>query len=70
MAKITIYGKAGSPNTKAAIAAYKEKANYVDVENDAAKLEEMLKHSGGVRRVPVIVKEEEEEVIVGHEGSS
>lgn len=28
---------------------------YHDVKKDAAKLDEMLKHSGGARRVPVIV---------------
>jgi glutaredoxin len=31
-------------------------ATYHDVQKDAARLEEMLKLSGGVRKVPVIVQ--------------
>ena len=53
MGKITIYGRAGSSNTKAVLEKYGDKATYVDVSEDVAKLQEMLKHSGGVKRVPV-----------------
>jgi glutaredoxin len=41
---------------------------YYDVSADGAKLEEMLKYSKGVRKVPVIV--EDGKVTVGFEGSS
>ena len=70
MANITIYGKLSSPNTKAALEAYGEKAKYIDV-GSGEKLDEMLEHSGGVRQIPVIVKhDEDDKVEVGHEGSS
>ncbi len=52
--KITIYGKAGCPYTDKAREGYKS-ALYFDVKQDPAKLEEMLKYSRGVRKVPVIV---------------
>lgn len=52
--KITIYGKAGCPYTEKARSAYKA-AQYFDVKQDPEKLEEMLQHSKGVRKVPVIV---------------
>jgi glutaredoxin len=41
---------------------------YYDVKTDSAKLEEMLKYSKGVRKVPVIV--EDGKVTVGFEGDS
>jgi glutaredoxin 3 len=41
---------------------------YYDVKADSAKLDEMLKHSKGLRKVPVIV--EDGKVTVGYEGGS
>jgi glutaredoxin len=40
---------------------------YFDVREDSSKLDEMLKHSNGVRRVPVIL--EKGKVTIGYEGS-
>jgi glutaredoxin len=40
---------------------------YCDVHADAQFMEEMLKNSNGVRKVPVIVKGEE--VIIGYGGT-
>jgi glutaredoxin 3 len=65
--KVIIYGKVGWPFTDKAREAYGNKAEYFDVREDGSKLDEMLKHSNGVRRVPVIV--EEGKVIVGFGGS-
>lgn len=73
MANITIYGRMNSPNTKAAVDKYREKATFIDVSGSAEKMQEMLEHSKGEARVPVIVThhdEETKEVEVGHEGSS
>lgn len=39
---------------------------YIDVKQDSAGLNEMLKLSDGVRKVPVIV--EEDKVTVGYQG--
>lgn len=66
---VTIYGKEGCPYTGAAREEYgrKGKVTYFDVKKDAAKLDEMLKHSGGARRVPVIV--EDGKVTVGFNGT-
>ncbi len=55
------------PIPSKARSAYGKAAKYFDVEADSNKLEEMLKHSGGVRKVPVIVKEGE--TTIGYEGS-
>jgi glutaredoxin 3 len=52
--KVIIYGKAGCPYTDKAKSAYKT-AEYFDVKQDPVKLEEMLKYSKGIRKVPVIV---------------
>ncbi len=52
--KITIYGMLGCPYTEKAKTSYR-KAEYFDVKQDPVKLEEMLQHSKGVRKVPVIV---------------
>jgi glutaredoxin len=41
---------------------------YYDVKADSAKLDEMLKYTKGLRRVPVIV--EDGKVTVGYEGGS
>ena len=55
--KVIIYGKAGWPFTDKARSVYGDQAEYIDVKADANKLEEMLKLSGGIRKVPVIVEE-------------
>ena len=47
--------------------AYGDRAKYVDVQSDRAGLEEMLKHSGGSREVPVIV--DGKKVTIGYGGS-
>jgi len=47
--------------------AYGDRAEYFDVKSDSKKLEEMLKYSEGVRKVPVIV--ESNKVTVGYGGS-
>lgn len=54
-AGMLIYGKEGCPHTGRARAAWPA-ARFVDVLADPAALEEMLRLSGGVRRVPVIVR--------------
>jgi glutaredoxin len=41
---------------------------YYDVKADSAKLEEMLKYSKGVRKVPIIV--EGNNVAIGYDGGS
>jgi glutaredoxin len=51
-----IYGKEGCPHTKRAREAL-PRAAFIDVLADPAALEEMLTLSGGVRRVPVIVRD-------------
>ncbi len=48
--------------------AYGKKAQYFDVKSDSAKLEEMLKHSNGIRKVPVII--EGDEVTIGYGGGA
>jgi glutaredoxin len=66
----TIYGKEGCPYTGAAVEEFgrKGKVNYFDVKKDASKLEAMLKHSNGARRVPVIV-DEAGKVTIGFNGT-
>ena len=66
MAETIIYGKAGWPYTEKARSAYRE-AQYFDVKQDPIKLEEMLLHSEGARKVPVIV--EGGKVSIGYGGS-
>ena len=46
---------------------YGSEAEYHDVKADSTKLDEMLKHSGGARQVPVII--ENGKVTVGYGGS-
>jgi glutaredoxin 3 len=46
--------------------AYGDSAEYFDVKSDNSKLEEMLRYSEGVRRVPVIV--EGDKVTIGYGG--
>jgi len=65
--KVIIFGKAGWPFTEKARSAYGDAATYFDVKSDSKKLEEMLKYSGGIRKVPVIV--EAGKAIVGYGGS-
>jgi len=52
-----IYGKQGCPHTNRARRALPA-ARFIDVLADPVALEEMLRLSGGVRRVPVIVRGE------------
>ena len=66
-AKVMIFGKEGCPYTSKAREAYGSKAVYFDVKSDPKKLEEMLKHSGGKRQVPVIV--EKGKVTIGFGGT-
>ena len=65
--KVIIYGKGGWPHTQDARSAYGKDAQYVDVKKESDKLQEMLTHSGGVRKVPVIV--EGEKVTIGYGGT-
>ena len=53
--------------TDQARSAYGDKATYYDVKKDNARLEEMLKLSGGKRQVPLIV--DAGKVRVGYGGS-
>lgn len=50
-----IYGKAGCPHTRRARLAL-PLAQFVDVLAEPAALEEMLRLSGGLRRIPVIAQ--------------
>lgn len=55
---VTIYGKETCPFTRAAIDALNEKGDdviYIDVLKSPEMLDEMLRLSGGERKVPVIV---------------
>ena len=65
--KVLIFGKAGWPYTDKARSAYADTAEYFDVKSDSTKLKEMLKYSGGVHKVPVIV--EGDKVTIGYGGS-
>jgi glutaredoxin 3 len=65
--KIIIYGKSGWPHTQDARSAYGKSAQYVDVKKESNKLQEMLKYSGGARKVPVIV--DGEKVTIGYGGT-
>ena len=47
--------------------AYGDKAKYIDVKSDSAKLQEMIKLTGGLRQVPVIV--ESGKVKIGYGGT-
>lgn len=67
---VVIYGKDNCPYTSAARedhARRKVAFEYVDVLSDARKLKEMLRHSKGVRKVPVIV--DEGKVTIGFNGT-
>ena len=67
MPEVIIYGKVTWPYTKQARSAYGDKAEFRDVETNSDLLQEMLKLSNGVRKVPVIV--EGEKVEIGYGGS-
>lgn len=54
-ADILIYGKSGCPHTRRALEAMPG-ARFVDVLLDAEALDEMLRLTGGIRRVPVVVR--------------
>ena len=67
---VVIYGKDGCPYTADAREQFAGRGyavQYHNVKADAAKLSEMLNHSGGQRRVPVIV--EDGKATVGFGGS-
>jgi glutaredoxin 3 len=55
MSEIVIYGKSTCPHTKRALTAHPE-ARFVDIEASEANLEEMLRLSDGLRRIPVIIE--------------
>ena len=67
---VLIYGKDNCPYTSAARddhANRKVAFEYINVIADAARLKEMLKHSKGVRKVPVIV--DGDKVTIGFNGT-
>ena len=64
--QIIIYGTSGCPYTDKARVDYDD-AIYYDVKSDSSRMKEMLKHSNGARKVPVIV--EGEKVTIGYGGS-
>lgn len=69
--KILIYGKDTWPYTNDAREAYKKKGldvQYFDVTSDADQLKTMLKYSEGVRKVPVIV--DQDNVTIGFNGGT
>lgn len=55
-ANILIYGKGGCPHTRRALEAMPD-ARFVDVLLSAEALDEMLRLTGGIRRVPVVVRQ-------------
>ena len=67
---VLIYGKDGCPYTSAARDDHSKRKvafEYINVVADGAKLKEMLKHSKGVRKVPVIV--DGDKVTIGFNGT-
>ena len=67
---VKIYGKDTCPYTTAAREDYARRkiaAEYINVLADPEKLKEMMKHSKGQRKVPVIV--DGDQVTVGFGGS-
>lgn len=67
---VMIYGKDGCPYTDAARADYARRGyrvEYFNAKKDAARLAELLKYSGGLRKVPVIV--EDGRVTIGFGGT-
>lgn len=65
--RVTIYGTENCPFTRKAREAYGQRAIFVDVGSNNAKLEEMLRYSKGKRQIPVIV--EGEKVSIGFGGT-
>ena len=69
--KVLIYGKSTWPYTNSAREAY-QKSNadfeYIDVIVKKDRLDEMLKHTNGTSKVPVIV--EQGKVTIGYDGGS
>ena len=69
--KVLIFGKDAWPYTRAAREAYaksEKEFDYKDVISDPDQLNTMLKHSDGVRKVPVIV--DAGKVIIGFDGGT
>ena len=67
---VRIFGKDNCPYTSAAREDHAKRGvafEYVNVLADAAQLKEMLKHSRGVRKVPVIV--DGDKVSIGFNGT-
>ena len=67
--KVLIFGKSTWPFTTEAREAFAKKdksVEYIDVKKDRDSLDTMLKHSDGVRKVPVIV--EKDKVTIGFKG--
>lgn len=67
---VVIYGKEGCGMTRAAREDFDRRGvayQYVNVQADAEKLKEMLRHSKGKRVVPVIV--EDGKVTIGFNGT-
>ena len=68
---VMIFGKENCPYTAAAIDDYARRdvdVEYVDVKKSRAAMEQMLGHSGGHRRVPVIV-DDDGRVTIGFGGT-
>ena len=68
---ILIYGKDTWPYTNAAREAFNKQGKqveYYDVRHDADKLKDMLKHSHGMHKVPVIV--DRDKVTIGFNGGT
>ena len=68
---VLIFGKDSCPYTTAARDDYAARGvafKYVNVKKNPTRLQEMLKHSGGRRAVPVIV--EDGVVTIGFEGGT
>jgi glutaredoxin 3 len=68
---VVIYGKEHCPYTQAAKEHYSGRGiavDYVNVKADKTGMAKMLEHSGGIRRVPVIV-EETGKVVIGFGGT-
>ena len=68
---VLIFGKDVWPHTRAAREAYAKegrKVDYFNVVKEAGHFEAMLKHSNGIRKVPVIV--EGERVTLGFDGGT
>ena len=69
--KVLIYGKNTWPYTNAAREAFKQEGKsveYHDVISDSSKLDIMLKHTDGARKVPVII--EGEDITIGFGGKT